>query len=102
MKYTLFADFDYIEEVKGYETSSQQKRPMLVDQRDYRYQINRLSDKTGKAFWRCSLARRIRCNATVVSLHNKIVRMAGEHTHPPLADVNKQTLQPFKDKFPLK
>ena len=83
----IFAsDFDYVEDVKGY-TISSHKRPMLVDQRGYTYQISRFSKNSSKAFWRCqrSRSRQIEgpCNARAISLHNKITLLSGVHNHNP-------------------
>ena len=80
------SDFDYVEDVKGY-TISSHKRPMLVDQRGYTYQISRFSKSSSKAFWRCqrSRSRQIEgpCYARAISLHNKITLLSGVHNHNP-------------------
>ena len=81
----IFAsDFDYIEDVTGYASSSH-KKPLLVDQRGYTYQISRFSKSSSKAFWRCqrSRSRQLPCSARAISLHNKITLLSGAHNHSP-------------------
>ena len=78
------SDFEYIEDVKGYTTSSH-KKPMLVDQRGYVYQRIMVSKKSPRAYWGCEKRRQklLPCSAKVVTLHNKIISMKGTHNHSP-------------------
>ena len=70
---------------------------MLVDQRNYTYRYNRKSPATGKTFWICSSRRTIKCMARVVSVHNKITKITGEHSHPP--DPSLQYVNHVKPEF---
>lgn len=79
----VFADdFEYIEEVKGYSTTRKQ-HAMLVDQRDFVYQVNNRDDHLGKVYWRCRYMRKLKCKARCVSKGNKIVGFTADHNHAP-------------------
>ena len=73
-------DFEYVEDVKGYAVSKR-GRP-LVDQRNYKYVMNRCSKVDGKAWWKCVAYKRLKCRATTVSKKNKILKFGAEHNHP--------------------
>ena len=73
-------DFEYVEDVKGYAVSKR-GRP-LVDQRNYKYVMNRCSKTGGKAWWKCVAYKRLKCKATAISKQNKILKFGAEHNHP--------------------
>ena len=75
-------DFEYIEDVKGYQTSKK-GQPLLVDLGDYVYVKHRVVDP--KVYWRCKLHDKKKCRANVKSLGNKIYARAFEHNHVPNA-----------------
>ena len=78
----IFADFQYIEDVKGY-VSSNRGKSYLVDQQGFVYAQNRFDVKTGKVFWRCSLRIKNKCMVNAVTLENKITNRSREHNHLP-------------------
>ena len=81
--FSLVLDFPYIEEVKGYVTSTR-GRNQMVDQRGYVYALNRQIQHTGKGFWKCSMRHLSRCPVNAVTIYNKITQLSrGEHNHPP-------------------
>ena len=75
-------EFAYIEDVKGY-TIVKRGGIALVDQKNHTYLKNRKYESTGKIFWTCSGRKKLKCMARVVSVHNKITKITGEHAHPP-------------------
>ena len=81
-----FADFEYLEEVKGY-TQSKVGTPLLVDQRNYTYSLNKRSSNGTTIFWGCthrsSNYRLSKCKARATTKNNKITVLSGQHTHEP-------------------
>lgn len=96
MKFSFPGPTTFIEDVRGY-CMSNRGTAMLVDQRNYTYRYNRKSPATGKTFWICSSRRTIKCMARVVSVHNKITKITGEHSHPP--DPSLQYVNHVKPEF---
>ena len=93
----IISDYNgpFIEYVKGY-TPSMQGAPMLVDQNDYCYKLDKRSKTTCRLFWRCSVDKKsFKCNARVVSIGDKIVKMSSEHTHPVDVPMKKQRKKPL-------
>ena len=83
----FFADVEYyLEEVKGY-TQSKVGTPLLVDQRNYTYSLNKRSSNGTTIFWGCthrsSNYRLSKCKARATTKNNKITVLSGQHTHEP-------------------
>ena len=67
--------------MKGYAVSKR-GRP-LVDQRNFKYVMNRCSKVDGKAWWKCVAYKRLKCRATAISKQNKILKFGpADHNHP--------------------
>ena len=73
-------EFTYLEDVKGY-TIVKRGGIALVDQKNHTY-LRKITRKSGKTYWQCTLYRKSKCKAKLVTKQNKIIQTYGEHDHP--------------------
>ena len=90
------SDLNYVEEIKGY-TISTHGRAVLVDQRNYTYNVNR--KKANRTFWVCAY-RHKKCMARASTCGNYIMKLSAEHNHEPNPNVVDKILNSEID--PLK
>ena len=82
---SIFPEYGYFEEVKGYITSERGNN-IMVDQNGFHYILHRKNDGLGKMYWKCRITgskSHARCYARAQTVHNKIVNFVGKHNHPP-------------------
>ena len=71
------SDWNYVEEIKGYTVSSH-GRAVLVDQRNYTYNMQR--KKANRTYWICSYAHK-KCKGRASTYENYIMKLGGTHNH---------------------
>ena len=71
------SDLNYVEEIKGYTVSSH-GRAVLVDQRNYTYNMQR--KKANRTYWICSYAHK-KCKGRASTYENYIMKLGGTHNH---------------------
>ena len=73
------SDLNYVEEVKGY-TVSTKGHAVLVDQRNYTYNLQR--KKANRIYWNCSKKLQ-KCKGRASTYGNYIMKLSGIHNHEP-------------------
>ena len=71
---------DFIEYVKTF-INSTKGLPVMVDNRDYMYTIEKSNQVTRKTNWKCRSGYLLKCKARATTIDNRIVKYFNEHNH---------------------
>ena len=73
---------DYVERITR-TTQSQRGEAVIVDSRNYMYNVERVTKVSQKTVWYCRSKHKTKCKARAHTFKDLILKFSYEHNHPP-------------------